>query len=209
MASPNPPGGNDPWVKPPWIDDAVNYKEMYRDINQSINLMKLELVAFSAGLTLVKLDYSLFKADEKGFSFRGKQIFTYPWSDQKKYLEEKIERNHRRNERDLKKIEDQLAKARTAQGPGAGGRRDMSSAANALSRVERIEKTIAARLTVIETRAKKVHEIQEKTKKRKEELDKSRAELVQNAKKVKEASNEITAATRQALRSLNTLSGAV
>ncbi|MFJ2738059.1 hypothetical protein ACIO3O_00145 [Streptomyces sp. NPDC087440] len=50
--------GNEPWIRPPWIgaQDSEHYKEIYRDISHSVNLVKLHVAALSSSLTAFKTE---------------------------------------------------------------------------------------------------------------------------------------------------------
>ncbi|MEV3992046.1 hypothetical protein AB0J57_24345 [Streptomyces sp. NPDC049837] len=104
---------------PPWIDpkEALRYKEMYRDLSHSVNAvatslagLKFDVTAIALGLTVVKADFTLFKVDEKGMTFRGKQIATFPWADQKKHLENRIEQAERTEKRKLEALNKEVEK---------------------------------------------------------------------------------------------------
>ncbi|OEJ25555.1 hypothetical protein AR457_14845 [Streptomyces agglomeratus] len=111
-------------VQPPWIDpkESLHYKEVYRDIAHSVALLKLDVTALSSsftglkfditaialGLTLVKADFTLIKMDEKGITLAGKQKVTFPWADQKKRLEERIDNERDRNAKRSQEIRNEL-----------------------------------------------------------------------------------------------------
>ncbi|MET9429872.1 MULTISPECIES: hypothetical protein [unclassified Streptomyces] len=113
-------GSNEPLIgAPPWIDpkEALRYKEMYRDLSHSVNAvatslagLKFDVTAIALGLTVVKADFTLFKVDEKGMTFRGKQIATFPWADQKKHLENRIEQAERTEKKKLEKLNEDVEK---------------------------------------------------------------------------------------------------
>ncbi|MEU7280433.1 hypothetical protein AB0A69_16840 [Streptomyces sp. NPDC045431] len=104
---------------PPWIDpnESLRYKEMYRELSHTVNglatslaVIKFDVTALALGLTVVKADFTLFKVDEKGMTFRGKQIATFPWADQKKHLENRIEQAERTEHRKLKALNEEVEK---------------------------------------------------------------------------------------------------
>ncbi|MDJ0465191.1 hypothetical protein [Streptomyces sp. H27-C3] len=122
--SPPAPGGNDPQWQPSWIDpkESLHYKEVYRDISHSVALLKIDVTALSnsftglkfdmtaiaLGLTLVKADFTLAKVDEKGITIGGKQWITFPWVDQKKRLEERLDRQDSKIDKRAAKIQSEL-----------------------------------------------------------------------------------------------------
>ncbi|MGK5640170.1 hypothetical protein ACSNOK_17925 [Streptomyces sp. URMC 126] len=99
-------------LTPDWFHDFKNkdYDSTKRKVNDlsvtvnglslSIESIKFAFAGLAIGGTLAKVDFTLAKADEKGVSFMGRQVFTWPWArDTSARLERRYERASSRLER--------------------------------------------------------------------------------------------------------------
>ncbi|MEU8889212.1 hypothetical protein [Streptomyces sp. NPDC048442] len=209
-------------------------KELYRDLNHSVTLIKYELAGLALGFTLIKADFTFLKADEKGITLRGRQLVTFPWADQKKALEERIKRV---NEKVADK-QDSLAKkvarletmrdrvdqvrddARTAVQSGAGGnaqraaaKREISGSLVEISKEVRkgaqIEKKVDQQIARIEKQAKKYDRLDgrlETIKQKEDALKKAGKEARANATTARTAVQELRTNLRSTQRDVRSLS---
>ncbi|MFI9580440.1 hypothetical protein ACIHCQ_00980 [Streptomyces sp. NPDC052236] len=52
------------------------------DLNFTVDYIKIGLAGVALGITAVKIDFTLFKVDEKGISLFGKTFRTWPWAEE-------------------------------------------------------------------------------------------------------------------------------
>ncbi|GAA1521683.1 hypothetical protein GCM10009730_31800 [Streptomyces albidochromogenes] len=191
MATPTPASGpkEEAWIRPFWINkqDIEHQKELYRDLQHSVTLIKYELGGLALGLTLVKADFSILKADEKGITFRGRQVVTFPWADKKKSLEERIRQVNKKISEDqefinkkITRLENMKANAEEGRGAareardqaGTGGRADAAKEvmkirfqiAEDVHRAAAIEKKVDRQVAKIEGRSDKLEKLSGKLK---------------------------------------------
>ncbi|MFF7469377.1 hypothetical protein [Streptomyces sp. NPDC008092] len=76
-------------------EKAYTFSSSITAIKYDMTLLKAELAgvaAFSAGAGLVKLDYTFLKVDEKGISWRGRQIYATKFADEVKHHQTQLDR---------------------------------------------------------------------------------------------------------------------
>ncbi|WP_460068563.1 hypothetical protein [Streptomyces sp. YKOK-I1] len=61
-------------------DEAKTLVMKVTAINHTVDYLKVGLAGLAVGLTLVKADFTLFKVDEKGVSWLGNTLYTFPWA---------------------------------------------------------------------------------------------------------------------------------
>ncbi|WP_200303743.1 hypothetical protein [Streptomyces adelaidensis] len=100
-------------------DEALYTKKMIIGLSHSvtgikgdIEVIKGSLTGLAVGVTLLKADFTLVKLDEKGMTVFGRQKYTWPWVDQKKSLEEKIQRAQEKSLKSDESIQEKLTKLR-------------------------------------------------------------------------------------------------
>ncbi|MGW7056814.1 hypothetical protein [Streptomyces sp. NPDC054887] len=191
MATPTPASApkEEAWIRPFWINknDIEHQKELYRDLQHSVTLIKYELGGLALGMTLVKADFSILKADEKGITLRGRQLVTFPWADKKKSLEERIKRVNKKISDDqdsinkrITRLENMKEKAEQGRGEarearnqaGPGGRADAAKEvmnirfkiAEDVHRAAAIEKKVDRQVAKIEGRSEKLDKLSGKLK---------------------------------------------
>lgn len=62
-------------------DEAKTLVMKVTALNHSLDYIKVGLAGLAVGLTVVKTDFTLFKVDEKGISWAGNTLKTWPWAD--------------------------------------------------------------------------------------------------------------------------------
>ncbi len=219
--TPVPAPKEEAWVQPFWINkkDIEHQKALYRDLQHSVTLIKYELGGLALGLTFVKADFTLLKADEKGITLRGRQVVTFPWADQKKSLQERIDRVNKKVSEDQEAINKKVARLESIKGrveqrigeareardqAGPGGRAD------AAKKVMKIRFDIADDVHRADVLAKKVDRQVAKITDHSKKLDKLSTKLeavTAKEKALKEAgekAKENAAAAKTALGQLNT-----
>lgn len=224
MAQPAPNEGK---FTPPWIDpkESLYYKEMYRDLSHQVNgiatsltALKFDITAIALGLTLVKADFTLLKVDEKGVTLRGKQLATFKWADEKKHLENRIERMEKKESKLQKKLEDDIKKlketrdtikekADAAQGSGdkAFVYRTRMEIGQLMAEVQRAEKDIERRVAKI-SRSGDLQEKLDGIKAKEKEAEESRKNVAVEARKTKTDMAALTRELEATQRSLRALS---
>lgn len=207
--APAPAAKEEAWVRPFWINkkDIEHQKTLYRDLQHSVTLLKYELGGLALGLTLVKADFTILKADEKGITLRGRQLVTFPWADQKKSLQERIDRLQAKVQEDQQSINNKVSRLETMkegaeggrdrarelrEGAGSGGRADAArqvmkirvDIAEDVHRAAALEKKVDRQVTKIDARVRTLSKLDarmELIKKKEEELKKAGAEAKKNA----------------------------
>ncbi|GGR74839.1 MULTISPECIES: hypothetical protein [Streptomyces] len=237
--APTPEAKEEAWIRPFWINkkDIEHQKELYRDLQHSVTLIKYELGGLALGLTLVKADFTILKADEKGITLRGRQLVTFPWADPKKSLQERIDRLQAKVQEDQQSINNKVSRLETMkkdaeggrdkardlrEGTGSGGRADAArkvmqirfDIANDVHRATALEKKVDRQVTKIETRVQALSKLDarmELIKKKEEELKKAGAEANKNAQaaqtSVKQLGTNLRATQRQVVDVSRALSG--
>lgn len=84
-------------------------------IKGDLTLMKGEIAGLALGMTAVKVDFTLLKVDEKGVSWRGRQLVGFKFADEAKSFQAAMERKQRKLGRAQQKIQRRLDKFETAQ----------------------------------------------------------------------------------------------
>src|SRR3954454_10049154 len=69
------------WLK---LDKAV------KEASGTIGIIKYGLIAATIGVQVLKVDLSLFKLDEKGFTYRGRSFLAFDSADVKKRIENQV-----------------------------------------------------------------------------------------------------------------------
>ncbi|MGW0547041.1 hypothetical protein [Streptomyces altiplanensis] len=239
MATPTPAPApkEEAWVRPFWMNknDIEHQKALYRDLQHSVTLIKYELGGLALGLTFVKADFTLLKADEKGITLRGRQVVTFPWADQKKSLQERIDRVNKKVSEDQEAINKKVARLESIKGrveeggdsarelrdqAGSGGRANAAQKvmdirfANGqdLRRVEAIEKKVDRKVAKIKGRAEKLTKLEARMKviKDKEEaLKKAGEEANKNARAAKTAVGQLHSDLRRTVTQVERVSNAL
>lgn len=215
---------------PPWIDpkEALRYKEMYRDLSHSVNAiatsltgLKFDITAIALGLTLVKADFTLLKVDEKGVTLRGKQIATFRWADQKKHLENRIERAERKGEKDRKKLADdvkeleRVKKLVAEKSQAAKNSKDKTfvyetraELSKLMRDAERIEKRIREKVSKL-SRSNSLQVKLDRIKESEKEAEKSRKKVAEDARKTRAEMNALLREMRSVQSGLRSFSNAL
>ncbi|MFD3789064.1 hypothetical protein [Streptomyces cyaneofuscatus] len=226
MATPTPAPASkeEAWIRPFWINkkDIEHQKELYRDLQHSVTLIKYELGGVALGLTLVKADFAILKADEKGITLRGRQLVTFPWADSKKALQERIDRVHKKVSEDQKSINDKVARLEAItrkvegggdrarellDGSGPGGRANATQhvmrirfdIAQDVHRAAAIEKKVDGQVAKVEARAEKLAKLDARMKvitDKEKSLKKAGAEANRNATAAKTALSQLSTSLR-------------
>lgn len=94
-------------------DEAKTLVMKVTAINHSLDYLKIGLAAVATGLTLVKVDFTLFKVDEKGISWLGGTLHQFPWANEghnwwRKIMPEKVVRKFDKKDEDKKEEEREL-----------------------------------------------------------------------------------------------------
>lgn len=208
------PANNKPVLQPPWIDpkESLHYKEMYRDLSHSVAGMKLDISGLAAsitglktdltiaalGLTLVKADLTLIKMDEKGITIRGKQWATFPWADEKKHLENRIEREEKKSDKRQRELEKEVDKLQRIKGEindkrtEAGTTQDRAKLfkirtelSGLVAEAERTEKKIRAKLDKV-SKAGSLQQTLDQIKKDEKSAEEARKKVVTDAAKTRQ-----------------------
>ncbi|WP_336319447.1 hypothetical protein [Streptomyces lavendofoliae] len=227
------PAGNQPAFKPPWIDpkESLHYKEMYRDLSHSVTGLKLDVSGLAAsltglktditvaalGLTLVKADLTLIKMDEKGITIRGKQWATFRWADEKKNLENRIERAEKKTVKRQQELDDEVEKLKRLKGniddkrTEAGATRDKaklyeirSDLSDLMAEAGRIEKRINTKLAKV-SKAGSLQQTLDKIKKDEKTAEETRKKVVEDAERTREELKGLTRQMRSTQESVRNL----
>ncbi|WP_141662846.1 hypothetical protein [Streptomyces sp. Wb2n-11] len=229
MATPTPAPApkEEAWVRPFWMNknDIEHQKALYRDLQHSVTLIKYELGGLALGLTFVKADFTLLKADEKGITLRGRQVVTFPWADQKKSLQERIDRVNKKVSEDQEVINKKIDRLESIKGrveEGGGNARELRDQAGSggranaarkvmdirfamgreVHRAEMLEKKVDRKVAKIEGRAEKLTKLEarmEVIKKEEEDLKKAGREANENARAAKTAVGQLRSDLRSTL----------
>ncbi|MER5887320.1 hypothetical protein ABT160_26175 [Streptomyces sp. NPDC001941] len=208
MAAPTPPSPRnafETWVVKhlTWADPAdyqrtkeaaYGWTSSFTAMKTDMTLLKAELsglAAFSIGASLIKIDYTWFKMDEKGITINGRQRHGWPWADPAKAANLKAESSVRKLMDQQEKINSAVARLQRA----AAG----STSANAVTE-RRGEELAAARSRMrASLTADSLREFQEaekaykKAQKLSEKAEKELREAKKEAQKIeKEASKRFT-----------------
>ncbi|MFI7238084.1 hypothetical protein [Streptomyces cyaneofuscatus] len=237
--APAPAAKEEAWIRPFWINkkDIEHQKELYRDLHHSVTLIKYELGGLALGATLIKADFTLLKADEKGITLRGRQLVTFPWADRKKSLQERIDRLNAKVQEDQQSINNKVSRLETMQqeveggrdrarelreGAGSGGRADAARQVMAIRfdiaknvhRAAALEKKVDRQVTKIETRARSLSKLDDRMKvitDKEAALKKAGAEANKNAQaaqtSLKQLSTNLRATQSQVVGVSRALSG--
>lgn len=76
-------------------EKAFAFSSTITAVKADITLLKAEfsgLALLSVGANFAKFDFSLLKVDEKGVTWRGKQIYATKWADEAKHYQVRLER---------------------------------------------------------------------------------------------------------------------
>lgn len=97
-------------------EKAIGFSSTITGMKGDLTLMKGEIAGLALGMTAVKVDFTLLKVDEKGVSWRGRQLVGFKFADEAKSFQAKMERTQRklgRAQKDMQKKLDAFERFRT------------------------------------------------------------------------------------------------
>ncbi|MFG3031092.1 hypothetical protein ACGFZJ_21540 [Streptomyces sp. NPDC048253] len=121
-------------------DEAKTLVMKVTAINHTVDYLKIGLAAVATGLTLLKADFTIAKVDEKGISWLGNTLYTFPWAKEghnwwRTIMPEKLVRKFDEKEDEKKELRNYVDrtfyKASRAEGLHTGIRRAKDAAAQA------------------------------------------------------------------------------
>ncbi|MEU3610911.1 hypothetical protein ABZ725_01160 [Streptomyces sp. NPDC006872] len=150
----------------------------------ALNIMKAEIAGLAIGVTAVKFDYTFFKVDEKGISWRGRQLVGWKYADAAKSFSAKIERNQRALGKAQKKLETKLDRFEKSQAKRKEALTDRDAAKRRLTSAQN---RAAARPSVLNTsRVETAEKALRKAEKALERFDKKHDKAKKKAEKIRD-----------------------
>lgn len=113
-------------------EKAFGFSSTVAAIKADVTLIKAEisgLALFSAGASVTKFDYSLLKVDEKGVTWRGRQIYATKQADEVKHFQTKLDRSQL-------KFQEEVEKLKAAQSSWQESKKELEAANKRVDRVQ-------------------------------------------------------------------------